>query len=98
MNANTMKQKVRQLIKESVGVDPPPDVTTPVSADWAGIAQRLRQNPDDESKRRNAIAILDSYPDNHPQGQGESTQSSLNLAVGLERASGIVQLEERYVI
>ena len=93
-----MKQKVRQLITESVGVDPPPDITTPVSADWAGIAQRLRQNPDDESKRRSAIAILDSYPDHHPQGQGESTQTSLNLVVGLERASGIVQLEERYVV
>ena len=66
-----------------------------MSAQWAESAYDLRDDPDDEKQRQIVKEILSLHPEQQPQGQGEAEMSSLNMATGLERISGISQLEER---
>lgn len=62
---------------------------------WAEAAYYLRDDPNDEKQRRKVKELLSFHPDQQPQGQGEAEMSSLNMATGLERISGLSQLEDR---
>ena len=90
-----LQQTTQSFIHSSVGVKPPSDIVVPVSAQWAESAYDLRDDPDDEKQRQIVKEILSLHPEQQPQGQGEAKMSSLNMATGLERISGVSQLEDR---
>jgi hypothetical protein len=88
------QQTTKSFIAASIGIEPPPDIAIPVSAEWAELAQYLRQDPTDEDIRT-AERILEQYPDQQLQGQGEAVLSPPSLAASLQRISGILELEKR---
>jgi hypothetical protein len=88
------QQTTKSFIAASIGIEPPPDIAIPVSAEWAELAQYLRQDPTDADIQK-ARGILALYPDSQPQGQGEVEISPPTLAASLQRISGIPDLEER---
>ena len=91
----SLQQTTQSFIHSSIGVKPPFDIAVPVSAHWAESSYYLRDDPNNEELRQSVNQSLSRHPEQQPQGQGEAKMSSLNMATGLERISGISQLEER---
>ena len=93
---HTPEQTTKSFIVKSIGIEPPPNITIPVIAEWAELAQNLRQDPTDQEIRK-AEGILEEYPDQQLQGQGETVLSPASLAASLWKISGMPDLEERYL-
>ena len=96
--ADEIKQKVCKTIKSAVGIDFPQDLVIPVCSTWAQFAQQLRYKPRDEKSKTTALRCLDDY-DEDPRGQAEGIESldPVHIADRLEKASGILEIEQRYV-
>ena len=96
--ADEIKQKVCATIKSAIGERFPKDLVIPVCSKWAHIARQLRYNPRDVKAKRMALRCLDDY-DEDPRGQAEGIESldPVHIADRLEKASGILEIEQRYV-
>ena len=96
--ADEIKQKVCTMIKSAVGESFPQDLVIPVCSRWAQYAQQLRYSPSDENAKTTALKFLDDY-DEDPRGQAEGIESldPVHIADRLEKASGILEIEQRYV-
>ena len=95
VTSQSLQQITQSFIHSSIGVKPPFDIAVPVSAEWAESAYELRDDPNNEELRQSVNQSLSRHREQQPQGQGEPEMLSLNMATGLERISGISQLEER---
>ena len=95
---DVIKQKVCSTVQSAIGEYFPEDLVIPVCSKWAQFARQLRYKPCDEKLKAAALRCLDDY-DEDPRGQAECIENldPVHIADRLEKASGILKIEERYV-
>ncbi len=91
LTAEQLMAIVCSSIKDATGHTFPKESVVPVCTQWALIARQLIQRPQDHQLKHRALKCLKLC-----FKSGVGNENALSVARSLERASGILALEERY--
>lgn len=95
-----VQQSVKEHLRQKFEIFVQCEQIVPVCGQWALKARQLKKNCHDDGLSRKARRILQAFMDRNACGENFRIDDldALNVAIQLERASNIVQLEERLVI
>ena len=97
-NVERVKELVCMTIKKTTSREFPLASVVPVCSQWALIAKQLSCQPQNESLLQKALKCLQLCPGEYTEGDSDSAVHPAVVARQLEAASGIKQLEVRYVV